>query len=374
MRSKKKIVFLTGTRADFGHMKGLISKLEQSKDFEPYVFVTGMHMLSKYGSTVVEVINQKYTNIHPYINQSLNTDLDIILSNTILGFSNYIKEVQPDLIIVHGDRVEALAGAIIGTFNNILTAHISGGELTGTVDEFMRHAITKMCHIHFVANDDAKTRLLRMGERIKSIFVIGSPEIDLMISNNLPMLSEVKKYYKISFDTYAIFIYHPVTTELDKLEHDITIIINALKRSQLNYVVVYPNNDPGSNIILDALEQVRSSSNFKLLPSMRFEYFLTLLKNCQFIIGNSSSGIREAPIYGVPSINIGTRQLNRSKGKSISNINPKNEEILERILTLSNKRFEPSYEFGFGNSIELFYNSLKQEKFWKTSIQKQFVD
>ena len=371
---KKKIVFLTGTRADFGHIKGLISKLENSKEFEPYVFVTGMHMLSKYGSTVIEVTNQNYKNIHPYMNQTENTDLDVILSNTILGFSNYIKEIQPDLVIVHGDRVEAFAGATVGTFNNILTAHISGGEITGTIDEFMRHAITKMSHIHFVANDNAKTRLLRMGESIDTIYVIGSPEIDLMLSNNLPLLSEVKKRYKIPFEQYAIFIFHPVTTELDKLKNKIKIVVDSLKKSKLNYVIIYPNNDPGSDIILDEIEKLRGLNSFKLLPSVRFEYFLTLLKNCQFIIGNSSCGVREAPVYGVPTIDIGTRQMNRSKAYSIYSIKAIETRILQLTKALKNGKFDPEYEFGKGNSTELFYKLLKQKSFWETSIQKQFVD
>jgi len=372
--SKKKVIFLTGTRADFGHIKGLISKLEKSKDFEPYVFVTGMHMLSKYGSTVIEVTNQKYKNIHPYMNQTDNTDLDVILSNTILGFSNYIKEIQPDLIIVHGDRVEAFAGATVGAFNNILTAHISGGELTGTIDEFMRHAITKMSHIHFVANDDAKTRLLRMGEDIETIYTIGSPEIDIMLSNDLPLLSEVKKKYKISFDEYSIFIYHPVTTELKQLKNDIKYVVDALLKTNFNYVVIYPNNDPGSNVILDELERLRGISRFKLLPSVKFEYFLTLLKNCYCIIGNSSCGVREAPIYGIPTINIGSRQKNRSKVLSIFNVVPKENFIRHNIDFLKGQKFKPTYEFGKGNSIELFYSILKQKAFWETSIQKQFVD
>lgn len=368
----KKVVFLTGTRADFGHIKGLISKLEKSKNFEPYIFVTGMHMLSKYGSTYMEVFNEKYKHINTYINQTDTTDLDIILSNTIIGFSNYIKEVKPDLIVIHGDRVEALAGSIVGSFNNILTAHISGGELTGTIDEFMRHAITKLSHIHFVANEKAKERLIRMGE--KEIYVIGSPEIDLMLSKDLPFLSEVKKKYRISFDSYAIFIYHPVTTELSKLKDDIDKIMCSLIKSNLNYVVIYPNNDPGSNIILKKFNLIRNNQNFKLLPSIKFEYFLTLLKNCKFIIGNSSCGVREAPIYGIPTINIGTRQMNRSLSPSIFNVKSNQEEILHNILFLYGQKFKSIYEFGEGNSVELFYKAISKANFWKTSIQKQFVD
>lgn len=374
MKYKKKIVFLTGTRADFGHMKGLINKLETSQQFNPYIFVTGMHMMSKYGSTYIEVVNQKYNHIHPYINQTENTDLDIILSNTILGFSNYVKEVKPNLIIVHGDRVEALAGAIVGSFNNILTAHISGGELTGTIDEFMRHAITKMSHIHFVANEKSKQRLIRMGEKETSIFVIGSPEIDLMLSNNLPPLHEVKKYYNIPFDSYAIFIYHPVTTELKTLQKDIKEIIISLITTNINYTVIYPNNDPGSNIILNEIEQLRKDSNFKLLPSMRFEYFLTLLRNSQFIIGNSSSGIREAPVYGIPSINIGSRQMNRGRAQSIINVKANRNKIHKAIKKANKNQWQVTFEFGKGNAIELFYKTLQNEKLWEIPIQKQFVD
>jgi len=370
----KKIVFLTGTRADFGHMKGLIAKLESSQEFEPYIFVTGMHMLSKYGSTFIEVVKQGYKNIYPYMNQSSNNDQDVILSNTILGLSHYVKEVKPDMIVVHGDRVEALAGAIVGSFNNILTAHVSGGELSGTIDEFMRHAITKMSHVHFVANAQAKYRVIRMGEKKESIYIIGSPEIDLMISKDLPALEEVKKYYEIPFDAYSIFIYHPVTTELDCLEEDIMHVVDALEESDKNYVVIYQNNDPGSDIILKEIDVLKNNPKFKVLPSMKFEYFLTLLKNSQFIIGNSSSGIREAPVYGVPTIDIGTRQLNRSKAESIVNSSTNEYTIIDAIKKVQGLKFPQSYEFGKGNSIELFYDIISDKAFWETSIQKQFVD
>lgn len=370
----KKIVFLTGTRADFGKLKPLINKVEQSNLFDCHIFVTGMHMLAKYGSTFIEVVDQKYQNIHPFINQTTNTDMDIILSNTILGFSNYVKEIKPDLIIVHGDRVEALAGAMVGALNNILVVHIEGGEVSGTIDELIRHAITKMSHIHFVANKKAKQRLIQMGEKKDTIFIIGSPDIDIMMSDSLPLLSKVKKHYEISFNTYSIFCYHPVTTELDQLETNINNTISALIESNKNYVVIYPNNDPGSDIILNAILTLEEHKNFRILPSMRFEYFLTLLKNCEFIIGNSSSGIRGAGLYGVPAINIGTRQKNRSENKSIINVPPEKDEIQKGIKNIEGKFFEKTFEFGQGNSTELFYKTLKKKDIWKLPHQKQFVD
>ena len=198
----KTIVFLTGTRADFGKLRPLIDKVVDSQNFEYYIFVTGMHTLSKYGSTYYEIQKHGYENFFVFMNQTTSTEMDIVLSNTITGFSNFVKEISPDMIVIHGDRLEALAGAIIGSFNNILVAHIEGGEVSGTIDEPVRHAITKLSHIHFVANEDAKKRLVRMGESEKNTFVIGSPDIEVMKSDKLPSLDTMKNYYDILFDCH----------------------------------------------------------------------------------------------------------------------------------------------------------------------------
>ena len=263
--NKRKIVFLTGTRADFGKLKPLINTIEKSDSFECYIFVTGMHTLSKYGATFTEIKKLGYKHVFIYMNQTNTTEPDIILSNTVTGFSNFIKEIRPNMIVIHGDRIEALAGAIVGSFNNILVSHIEGGELSGTLDELIRHAITKLSHIHFVSNEDAKKRLIQMGESDKCIFVIGSPDIDVMYSDELPSISEVKSHYDIRFDKYATFIFHPVTTEIQTLEHQITEVVAALIESKKNYVVIYPNNDSGSDIILKEYEQLRNMKNFKIL-------------------------------------------------------------------------------------------------------------
>lgn len=365
----KKIVFVTGTRADFGKLKSLITKIDSSKYFECHIFITGMHTLSKYGLTINEIKKMNYKNIYPFSNQSENTDMDIVLSNTILGFSNYIKELKPDIIVVHGDRVEALAGAIVGALNNILIAHIEGGEVSGTVDELLRHAITKMSHIHFVANEEAKQRLLQMGEDKKTVFIVGSPDLDIMKSK-LPSLEFVKKHYKISFKNYSIFCYHP--SELNTLEKDIKQIISALIKSRRNYVVIYPNNDSGSQIILNEIKTIESNNNFRVYPSLRFEYFLVLLKNADFIIGNSSAGIREAGFYKIPCINIGSRQENRSRNKQIINIEPVEKNILFAIDNSANIKIEKSMEFGEGNSTEMFFNIMVDKSIWRISHQKQF--
>jgi len=372
--NNKKIVFLTGTRADFGKLEPLINKIEGSDQFGNYVFVTGMHTLSKYGSTYDEVRKHNYKEIYVFMNQTNTTAMDIILANTILGFSNFINEIKPDMIVVHGDRVEALAGAIVGSLNNTLVSHIEGGEISGTVDESIRHAITKLSHIHFVANEEAKKRLIQMGELESSIFVIGSPDIDIMHSDNLPMLEATKERYEIPFDDYSIFIYHPVTTELDTLKRDIDEVVSASIESKNNYVVIYPNNDAGSDIIINEYERFEDMNNFKVFPSIRFEHFLTLLKNSDFIMGNSSVGPRVSEIYGVPAVNIGSRQKNRSKSKNLINVDNEKEKVLNGILKAENTKIKPVSHFGDGKSAENFYKIVTEDKIWQTKIQKQFLD
>lgn len=375
MNNTKKILFLTGTRADFGKIKSLIQILESHPDFEPYIFVTGMHLQEEYGYTLLEVERCGFKNIHTFQNHTHETTMDLTLAKTIEGLSAYVKECEPDMIVIHGDRVEALAGAIVGSLNNILVSHIEGGEISGTIDELIRHSTSKMSHIHFVSNKHAKKRLIQMGELNESIFIIGSPDVDIMFSNNLPDLETVKKYYEITFDNYAIVMFHPVTTEAKFMEQYADDFVDALLEDKHNYVVVFPNNDLGSTAIIKAYEKLKDNSRFRIFPSLRFEYFLTLLKKSQFIIGNSSAGIREAPYYGLPIINIGTRQQNRSLHADIINVDYSKESIVEALQAIDTHQVLPSKnDFGNGNSAQLFLNSLLNTDIWQLNHQKQFKD
>lgn len=368
-------MFLTGTRADFGKIKSLIKILEDNNNgFEPYIFVTGMHMQKEYGYTLIEVENTKFKNIHSFDNYTDEATMDLTLAKTIEGFSAYVKNNSPDLIVVHGDRVEALAGAIVGSLNNILVAHIEGGEVSGTIDELIRHSVSKLSHIHFVSNSKAKERLLQMGEIEASIKIIGSPDVDVMFSDALPRLKNVKSYYEIPFDNYSIAMFHPVTTEVNEMEQYAENFVEALIESNGNYVIIYPNNDLGSRLIIESYGKIRKNPRFRIFPSIRFEYFLTLLKHSDFIIGNSSAGIREAPYYSIPTINIGTRQNNRTLSKSIINANYDRMSILKGITKEKNLENQKTTDFGTGNSAGKFLEALLLKSFWETNHQKQFKE
>ncbi len=380
----RKILFLTGTRADFGKLKSLIQATESVDEFEAAVFITGMHTLTRYGYTVDEVyrslsehrLKDGTRSVYVYHNQVQGESMERILANTIEGLSRYVSEFRPDLIVVHGDRVEALAGAIVGALRNVLVAHIEGGEVSGTIDELIRHAITKMSHIHFVANDLALKRLLQLGEKSEMIYVIGSPDIDLMLSNNLPQLSEVKNYYDITFREYAVVLYHPVTTDLKDTEVSVKAMVDSILESKTDYIIIYPNNDEGCELIFSEYKRLEGNSQIKLIPSMRIEYFLVLLKYARFLLGNSSAGIRECPVYGVPTINISSRQTGRGTSNCVIHVPGDKLKISEAINSICYHRIDhqPDLCFGNGDSAKLFLEAISREKFWQVSTQKYFND
>ena len=370
----KKILFLTGTRADYGKLKPLIKSIQDSEYFQCYLFVTGMHTLSEFGDTKSEVLDDNYKNVHIYMNQIIEEPMDLILANTINGFSRYIRELKPDLIVVHGDRVEAVAAAFAGAINNFLVAHVEGGELSGTIDESFRHAITKMSHIHFVSNQDSKKRLLQLGERPESIFVIGSPDIDLILQKSQISIEKIKQRYGIDYLTYAILIYHPVITELDTLETNIKDVVDAVIETGLNYIVISPNNDTGFRIINNEYKRLKHNEKFKVFPSVRFEFFVEILKNASFIIGNSSVGIHEAPVVGIPTVNIGSRQNERFDYPSIINSEHSIPSILESVESAMSLNVTPTDYFGNGNSAKSFKGLIESEGIWSLSKQKKFQD
>lgn len=370
----KKVLFLTGTRADFGKLKPLIGAMRDTEGFVPQIFVTGMHMLERFGSTWEEVVGSGLAPVYPFVNQAPGDSMDIVLAKTVTGLSDYVKESPTDLVVVHGDRVEALAGAIVGTLNNIRVAHIEGGELSGTVDEVLRHAVSKLSHWHFVSNEEARNRLLQLGEANEDVFVIGSPDIDAMDSPNLPSIEESLGHYGLHLDRYGILIFHPVTTELESIEANTRVVMDALVADGREMIVIESNNDWGSDKIRRVFGDYHDIPTLHFFPSMRFEYFLSILRKADFIIGNSSSGIREAPHYGVPAINLGSRQNNRVRSALVIDTDITAEAISRSLKAAEEAVRVPEKNFGDGRSVERFVGILQQASRWETPIQKQFID
>ena len=362
VKNSQRIVFVTGTRADFGKLEPLIIKARDC-GFDVSIFITGMHLLEQYGLTKIEVRRLKGVSFFEFHNDAESENQELVLSRTVCGFSDYIDKVKPELVIIHGDRIEAMSCAIVCATNYVLCGHIEGGEVSGTIDEALRHCNTKLAHHHFVSSITAGKRVRRLGESAGSVHVIGSPELDYHKNPLGVSLSEVKKKYEINFDEYGICIFHPVTSEKELAHFQAETLFTALENSQREFVVLLPNNDPGCSAIIKRIDRL-PKNNFRVIPSMRFAYFSELLRNCSCILGNSSTGVREAPFLGIPSLNFGTRQYGRSKSPSITDVeNLDSKKIIDFLRTQWTKKYLPDDSFGCGDAAQKFASVITDPNF-----------
>lgn len=369
----RSILFVTGTRADFGKLEPLATAARDA-GFAVTFFVTGMHMLDRYGLTKIEVHRVPGVEAYEFLNQRIGDPQDVILAKTVTGFSDFVAETRPDLVVLHGDRVEALACALVCATNYIRSAHIEGGEVSGTIDEIYRHCNSKLATYHFVSSEDAARRVMALGEDAGAVHVIGSPELDFHAKPSGVPLAEVKARYAIPFDNFGICIFHPVTSEADSMAAQAADLFGALDASGRNFVVIAPNNDPGSAGIFAEIAKL-PPARFRVLPSMRFAYFSELMKHAACMVGNSSTGVREAPFLGLPSLDIGTRQTNRGRAASIRYAEAGDSAAITDFLATAWGKGTPRDEgFGSGTAAERFVAILQSAAFWDSGLQKRFHD
>lgn len=369
----RKILFVSGTRADFGKIEPLAIAARDG-GYDVSFFVTGMHMMARYGLTKVEVHRMKGVTVHEFQNQREGDPQDMVLAKTIVGFSDHLTEARPDLVVVHGDRVEALAAALVCATNYVRCAHVEGGEVSGTIDEIFRHCNTKLAYCHLVSSDQAARRVMALGEPPESIYAIGSPELDFHGRSSGVSINDVRHHYDIPFDDYGICTFHPVTSETDTMGQQAADLFKALEASNRNFVVILPNNDPGARQILAVIDKL-PQDRFRLIPSMRFAHFSELMKHAAGIVGNSSAGVREAPFLGIPSLDIGTRQARRSDAPSVTSAKASDLATISAFLTHEwGTRYEAHTGFGAGDAAGRFLELLETPDFWDRSFQKEFRD
>ena len=275
---------------------------------------------------------------------------------------------------MHGDRIEALACALVAATNYIRSAHVEGGEVSGTIDEVLRHCNSKLASHHFVSSERAAERVRALGEPADSIDVIGSPELDFHGADSGVTLAEVRERYDIAFEDYGICLFHPVTSEAATMGDQARALFGALAASGRHFVLIAPNNDPGSDAIFEVIGRL-PPDRFRLIPSMRFAHFSELMKNAACMVGNSSAGVREAPFLGVPSLDVGTRQTNRALAVSVTAASAHDSDaILAFLDTEWGRTFSRDTGFGEGRAAALFAQALAREDFWGRGLQKAFRD
>jgi UDP-N-acetylglucosamine 2-epimerase (non-hydrolysing)/GDP/UDP-N,N'-diacetylbacillosamine 2-epimerase (hydrolysing) len=323
MNKKRKVLFITERRADYSRLKPILELAKKSRKLEIIIVATGLHFLKSFGETKQALASDGFKidfelPVYRTSDKDCGATMARAFGQFVLNLTDVAEKVQPDLIFCGFDLGAHLAAAVVGMNLNIPVAHIQGGERSGTIDEVLRHATTKFSHIHFVATEESRERVIKLGENPKYVFLVGSPSL-----NNIKHVHYVKKgiiMKKFGIDPekpLIIFLQHPVTTEIKEVERQIGESIAGLKTVVEKYgaqvFAIYSNNDAGGKCIVNHLEH----SNFIVQPHVSVEDFLQLLNVANALVGNSSAGIHEAPSFGLPTVNIGTRQQYRERGVNI---------------------------------------------------------
>lgn len=341
--TKRKILCITGTRADYPRVKSVLKEIDMRKNLILQLVVTGSHLLEEYGYSIQEIIDDgfKIDKKVPMFTDDYNSPVGMAKASAKCtdGIAKALEDLKPDLVLLTVDRVETLAATVAVILMNFPIAHIQGGEVTGTIDESIRHAVTKMSHIHFPATKDAAERIVRMGEDPNMVFQVGCPYIDIISSIEKKSKEELALEYGFSASKpLVIFTQHPVTTEYGSSSEQIKITLAALKTFSKCQVIAFSSNtDAGGKEIISA---VKKEKNFIHISNMLSSDFLSLMACADVMVGNSSAAIREAPSYHLPAINIGTRQQGRLRAENIIDVDHNVDAIIRAIdKALNNKQF-----------------------------------
>lgn len=380
----RKIAVVTGTRAEYGIIKNILKKIKESDCLELNLIVTGTHLSKMYGNTVDEIIRDGF-----YINEKIPIILEsasedrmaIEMGTLMIKLSSILKKMKPDILLILGDRYEIFAAASTAITMNIPIAHISGGEITeGAIDEQIRHAITKMSHIHFPGAECYKNNIIKMGEESWRVFNFGDPGIDNIKKMKMLTKEELMHSLGVEVDKNTLLVtYHPVTLEKESLKYQINNLIDALYKLDKKTIITYPNADNGGGYIIEKLKEFSNRScKVKLVKNLGSLKYLSTMKLCGAIIGNSSSGIVEAPYLKVPTVNIGNRQKGRLMSESIINCSNKSEDIVNAVnYALSNeyqlKVKEITGLYGAGDTSEKIVEILETIEINEKLLKKKFV-
>ena len=382
----KKICIVVNSRANYARIKSLIHQIKKNKRFDLQIVLGSSAILDIYGDVrpllkkdKIRITKQVYTIIQGGNLETMAKSTGLLL----IELSSIFAEIKPDYVITVADRHETLATAIAASYMNIPLIHTQGGELTGNIDESVRHAITKLAHIHFPATKLAKKNIIQMGENPKNIFLTGCPSIDLAkeYKNNK------KKFFPKNFENlglgnkidlkkkYLVVMYHPVTNEYMSNKETINKLLSSIKKISLPTIWMWPNVDAGTDIISKEIRKFREKNkklDIKFYKNFSPEEFLFIIDHCSCFVGNSSSAIREGSFLGTPCVNIGTRQFQRERGGNVFDVKNQQPSIEAGILSqISKKKYRSKKTYGDGNAAKKMISVIK--KLGKIKIEKKFI-
>ena len=379
----RKIAVVTGTRAEYGYLKPLMTAIENDGGLELMPVITGMHLLPDFGNTykLVEKDFPRSVKINMPLQGDTLKDMALYLSLGVKNFAEFFDKNPPSIVVVLGDRSESLAASLAALYLNIPIAHINGGDVTGTtIDESIRHAITKISHIHLVHTKSNAERVKKMGEDKKRIFVTGALTLDTIMHTKLKSKTELFKKYNLDLNKKTFLaIQHPTTTLKDRGSSQLKELFLALDNLKEQTILIYPNCDAGGKKFIDLINKYSKKKFIHGFKNIEYEDYLGLIKSSDLMIGNSSSGIIEAPSFKIPVINIGSRQQGRERSDNIIDVEPKKDKILSAIhFALNDKKFakkanSTKNKFGNGDATKKIIKVLKTIPLDEKLIQKQIT-
>ena len=388
----RKMAVVTGTRAEYGLLYPVLKAIESHPALELSLIVTGMHLSREFGYTVKE-IEQDGFRIDATVDMLLSSDTGSAMARSvgigIIGMVQAFEQLKPDIILMLGDRVEPLAAAIAGAYMNKPVAHIHGGDSsTGGLDEYARHAITKLAHIHFPATKKSAERIIKMGEDEWRVHTVGSPALDSILDEELlpeEVLAKrlcpepVEGFSLDSLRPIILVVQHPVTTDIDNAANQIRETLEAIVELNLQTFVIYPNADAGGRRMVEVIKRYEKYPFIKTFKSIRHKEYLSLMKAATVMVGNSSSGIIEAPSLNLPVVNIGTRQQGRERAENVIDVEHNKEKIIQAVKkALTDEKFKKVVEkchnpYGDGQAGKRIAQILSKLKITPRLIQKQIT-
>ncbi|WP_144393556.1 UDP-N-acetylglucosamine 2-epimerase [Pleionea sediminis] len=367
----KRIGIVTGTRAEYGLLSRTIELLQSNSDFQTVVFTCGTHLAPEFGYTIQELSEHGVQNIEP-VEMLLSSKSRAGVAKSVglacISFADAFSRQDLDGVLLLGDRYEVLAAAQTAMFLEIPVVHIHGGEVTeGAFDDAIRHSITKMANIHFPVAEQFAERIKQLGESEDSVFVVGSPGVDNILNSPRMNQSELEQSLGFSLSkNLALVTYHPVTKASNSQENDIEPLVSAIRNNpNLQYVITFPNADGGGAQIIEQWKTIEHLNNVHIVPSLGFIRYLSIMEHVSCVIGNSSSGIIEAPSFNTVTLNIGTRQLGRPRAQSVIDLAMNEQVITEVLQKIANSEEIVNFEkninpYGKGGTAELVVKLLSE--------------
>jgi UDP-hydrolysing UDP-N-acetyl-D-glucosamine 2-epimerase len=381
-----RIGVFTGSRANYSSTKTIIRALDKDPRTEVVSIVGGAATLARYGKIdkvmVSEGLPKPHFTFNMFIDGESHADMAKSCGLGLMEMSTILSNVELDALLVVGDRYDVMAPVIAAAYMNIPIIHTMGGEVTGTIDESIRHAITKFAHLHLVANDDAKARVEKMGEHADTVINVGCPRMDLVkeaVETDLLNTSDMYNKYRgvgtdVSIDDdFLLVSFHPVTTEAEDIRNQVNSLLEALSYFELPTIMLWPNFDAGGSEVAKAIRTFRENKSPEWLnvqTNFSVEDYSRLLNRTRCLVGNSSSGVREGAFLGTPVVNIGTRQQDRLKASNVVDCGYESSDIIESIeKQLSQKKYPSSGIYGDGMAAEKIIEAVLSADFSK--VQKK---